>query len=442
VVVAGPCSLVGRQPVARRSAWRCSHGVCACRVLRDLRLGYLGRTNSFELHVVVVTAYDHRMCGRLQVVRVVLGVALLSCFYALPATARSWRQPRAAFSTAAGNTATPSFGGFAGYVWPGRVTSVSGSWTVPRVLRMSDQGWFYPTYTWIGAQAPGLTSASTPFIQVGTEEAVNACLPGFSGCPPIVYSAWWSDTARGFLAQPLPMSVRPGDRVTARLRLARGRWTVSISDARTSVQRRISTHQETHAHFNRAEWVQEDPLNERTDKQASFSTVSLSQLAVNTGAPLGADLLSLWMSENGRVLGPSPLRDDGFALVPQQPTAAGSQYQTLLNALDPAFNRFTREAQGWTPSTRAKIVANQRSMFVSALKTFIGSLTADRWPSGAQAAINALVVADRAELTQLQTTPRLSAAGIGEWIKAFERDLDAQTDPARSVRRDLGLPTY
>jgi hypothetical protein len=161
-----------------------------------------------------------------------------------------------------------------------------------------------------------------------------------------------------------------------------------------------------------------------------------SQLKANTVAPLGADLLSLWMSDNRRILGPGSLIDDGFTLVSQQPTATESRYQTLDDALDAALNTFTTEAQGWTAATRARTVTSQRSTFVSALQRFIGSL------SGVQAAINALVVAVRAELMQVKTAPRRSAAGIKVWIRAFERDLNAGTDAGRPVRRGLGLPTF
>jgi hypothetical protein len=363
-------------------------------------------------------------------------LALLLNVDAVPASARAWSEQAASVSfTPAVESAAPSFGAFAGYAWPGHVTSVRGSWVVPRILRASSLG---DASTWIGAQAPGLASAKTPFIQVGTSDVRLRGLDFFF--------AWWSDTAHHFYPVPLFfVPVRPGDRVSASLRLRRGHWTVSISDARTRTRARFLTRQETRARFNLAIWTQEDPTDPRTLKQGPYpelSAISFSRLAVNSAVPLGADLLSQWMSENGQILGPTQLVDDGFALVPQQPTAAGSQYQALADPVNAALTRFTTDAQRWTAKTATASIARQRSTLASALQTCIGSLAADQWPSAAQTAINTLIAALRTALAQVQTAPARSAARIRTWIRTFRRDAHAATEAARALRAELGLPTY
>ena len=347
--------------------------------------------------------------------------------------------------TPAVESADPSFGPFAGYAWPERVTSVRGSWVVPRILRASRPG---DAGTWIGAQAPGSTLANTPFIQVGTEEARVRCPRGAPrACRPFdIYFAWWSDTAHHFRAIPLFFGfVRPGDRVSASLVLKRGRWTVSLSDARSHTRARFSTRQETRARFDLAMWTQEDPTDARTLKPVPYpelSATSFSRLVVNSAVPLGADLLSQWMSENGQILGPTQLADDGFELVPQQPTAAGSQYQALADIVNAALDKFTTEAHRWTAKSSTASIAQQRSRLAYALQTWIGSLAIDQWPSAAQTAFNTLIAADSTTLAQVQTAPPRSAAGIRRWISTFRRDAHAASETARAVRGELGLPTY
>jgi len=260
-----------------------------------------------------------------------------------------------------------------------------------------------------------------------------------------VYFAWWSDTALHFMPVPLFADMRPGDRVTASLSLGRGHWTGSISDARTRTGARFSTTQETRERLNLTEWIQEDPTDLGTRKHVPYpdlSPISFSRLEVNSAVPLAADLWSLWMSENGQILGPSPLVADGFALVPQQPTAAGTQYQALADTLDAALTTFITESQRWTAKTPTASMAEQRSTLTSAIETFIGSLTTDQMPTAAQTAINTLIATSRALLDQLQTAPVRSAAGIQTWIAAFRRESDAVTRAARAVRRELGLPTF
>ncbi len=80
--------------------------------------------------------------------------------------ARSCTYPRLHRNPATGRTkhrriTDSPFGAYAGYVWLGRVSSVQGSWTVPRIVDPSRSGL---ATTWIGAQTPGTRGA---FIQIG-----------------------------------------------------------------------------------------------------------------------------------------------------------------------------------------------------------------------------------------------------------------------------------
>jgi hypothetical protein len=257
-----------------------------------------------------------------------------------------------------------------------------------------------------------------------------------------VYFAWWSDTAAHF--RPIPLFwVSAGDRVAVSLSAGHGRWTVSISDGRTRTGTRFSTTQETHAHFNLAEWLQEDPTDRRTDRQLPYpelSTVTFSRLRVNSGVALQTDLLSRWMSENGQILGPSPRVEDSFVLVLQEPTAAGSQYQAVADQVNVALTKFSTESQRWTAKSAPASIAGQRSTLASALQTFIASLVTDRWPSAAHTTINTLVATNRSELAHVQRAPGRSAAGLRMWLTAFRRESGSITEAALPLDAIWGSP--
>jgi hypothetical protein len=339
--------------------------------------------------------------------------------------------------------ASTLFGGQAGYVWMGRVVSVSGSWIVPRVLGVSrSRAPFLTAYTWIGAQAPevGLAIRRVPFIQVGTtEEAAPGCPPHARGCPKVFYEAWWTDTDLDVSPQRLSLAVRPGDRMSATLRLAGGDWSVQMSDGRTHKRSLIRTRQETQASFDQAEWDLEVPPAQRN---IELPTVGFNRLEINSEQPLESDLLTAWLSNDGQVLGPSPLVHDQFRFVQQHPTRTGRQYQALSEAARSALIEFETDAQTWTPSTQPGIVTTQRSAFASALATFVGRVGGDRWPEAARPAINRLIEADRVELAQAHIDPTLSAAGLQQWRNTLQHDINAASTAALPVRRALRLSTY
>jgi hypothetical protein len=211
-------------------------------------------------------------------------------------------------ASAGGSTAVHgSFGAFAGYQWDGRVTSVQASWIVPRILRSTPRRGL--AGQWIGAQT---SSASGPFIQIGTEEwdADPARDPRRS------YFAFWSDTKHHYLDQPL-FNIDPGDTVSATLKLTGGRWVLGIIDTTTGTNAYFSTAQETNGSFTQASWLQEHVVGTRPRRPFAYprlTTVGFRGLRVNSTAPSYGDLCPSWMSENGQTLAPTALHADSFTL--------------------------------------------------------------------------------------------------------------------------------
>jgi hypothetical protein len=203
---------------------------------------------------------------------------------------------------------------FAGYVWGGRVSSVQGSWTVPRILRGSPPG---VAATWIGAQGPG--GGSAPFIQLGSDEQLLASsITGshLAGPRAPAYFAFWSDTARHF--HPLFLfPVSPGDELSASMTLGPRGWALSIKDETSGASASLTTTYALGARYNEVEWTQEDVTDGRTSKPFPYprlSTVVFTHLTVNSHAPGAGAVYSQPMSEPGVSLTPSTLSDDAFAL--------------------------------------------------------------------------------------------------------------------------------
>src|SRR5262249_38518970 len=139
---------------------------------------------------------------------------------------------------------------FAGYMWRGHVTSMGGSWTVPRILRGSSAG---SASTWIGAEASGPRGA---FIQLGTIETEGS-VRGPDGAPRARYQAFWSDARHGLHPQPL-FPVNPGDDLSASLAAAGRQWRLAVLDRSSGAAARLLISDELAASFNRADWTQEN----------------------------------------------------------------------------------------------------------------------------------------------------------------------------------------
>jgi Peptidase A4 family len=213
----------------------------------------------------------------------------------------------------AGSDPVPFLGRFAGYIWSGKVRSLRGAWTVPRVLPGSGKG---EAGTWIGAQAPGARE-NAPFIQAGTNEGRFASPDGRHSSD--VYWAFWTDTRHHFLPITL-FPVQPGDRIDAALTLRQGQWTISLVDlsSRTSVT--FSTSEEARSSFVCGEWQQEDVGSvQRPGPYPLLSPLTFSDLRANGSAPDSAHLASASMNFDRSTLAPSRLADDSFTLRQESP---------------------------------------------------------------------------------------------------------------------------
>jgi peptidase A4-like protein len=231
-----------------------------------------------------------------RVVLCVAALVIMFVFLAIPLGGRAKHR----------RTTDSPFGAYGGYVWRGRVSSVEGSWTVPRIVEPSRFGL---ATTWIGSQS---RDARGRFIQIGSCE-----LHGYSRAHVVEnrYWAFWSDSMRNFHPQFL-FRVRPGDAISASLAVAHGRSTLAIVDQTSGADVRFSTSGAANASFNEAQWTQEDASTATGEPfpYPSLTVVRFSGLAVNSAPPDYASLYSTWMSVNGVSLAPTPLVGDAFAL--------------------------------------------------------------------------------------------------------------------------------
>jgi Peptidase A4 family len=189
---------------------------------------------------------------------------------------------------------------FAGYLWRGAVSSVGGSWTVPRILSGSPAG---RAATWIGAEGEDVAGS---FIQIGVEEIRRGGRD--------LYIAVWSDRRLHELLHPL-FVVNGGDDVSARLAWAPGRWQLSIHDLTARHGVSFSTRDEANGLFIQAEWIQEDPPESVGGKGGPYphlTAVAFRSLQVNAARPGSVGLKSFSMSATGSHFGPGPVRGDGF----------------------------------------------------------------------------------------------------------------------------------
>jgi hypothetical protein len=292
----------------------------------------------------VVSAAGARLAGRGRRPRRIiaaLAAALVSAgVIVLLAATPSKRQP----------SPTISHSAFAGYSWSGQVTSVEGSWTVPRILAGSPHGY---AATWIGAQAPG---ARGPFIQIGTneEERVRHGPGAGTGSTPS-YWAFWSDTDHHFFGQFL-FNVFPGDAISARLVLAGARWLLTLTDVTHRHSTTFTTVDEADASFDDADWLQEHVMSSRDGYgYPRLSTVAFENLAVNLEPPSAAALSPDSMTLSGpQLLTPGPFDDDAF-VVGQPETAtqlrrAAPIARSAANAVARAIGLRASDLPGWSVS--------------------------------------------------------------------------------------------
>jgi Peptidase A4 family len=235
-----------------------------------------------------------------------------------------------------------------GYLWRGDVTSVSASWTVPRLTKDEPRG---IAGTWIGAESPGR------FIQIGVNEGRDApntdadlrfLVKGLK--QPLLYG-FWSDTAHHFHPVPLPR-VKAGDVVSVSLELLDGRWQLEFSDPRASVDVKLSTPDEATGSADDAEWLQEDVQTtygaNRLLPYPKLSPITFTGLKANGVTPVASQLLYRRRPfRSAKALVATPIHNDGFTVFP--------------TTLAPAKAQYIAKADSVCEATDAKIAAAQKA---------------------------------------------------------------------------------
>jgi hypothetical protein len=277
-----------------------------------------------------------------------------------------------------------------GYLWRGDVTSVSASWTVPRLTKDEPRG---IAATWIGAESPGR------FIQIGVNEGRDApntdadlrfLVKGLK--QPLLYG-FWSDTAHDFHPVALPR-VRAGDVVSVSLELLDGRWHLEFSDPRASVDVKLSTPDEATGPVEDAEWLQEDVQTtfgaNRLLPYPKLSPITFTGLKANGVTPVVSQLLYRRRPvRSDKTLVATSIRDDAFTVFP--------------TTLPPARAQYIERADSVCQATDAKIAAVQKA---------INQAEASGRPSSSRivAALRKISALGDASLPRLRAIPKPSGS--------------------------------
>ena len=141
------------------------------------------------------------------------------------------------------------------------VTSVSATWTVPKVSQMTP-GQAENSAAWVGIGGgcldPSCTAGDATLIQAGTDQSVDA-----SGNP--TYSAWWEIVPAPSIPD-FGMTISPGDSIT--VVISQGRvpetWDVTISNNTTGQTDQVASDQSVPlpypSDYTTADYIFESPL--------------------------------------------------------------------------------------------------------------------------------------------------------------------------------------
>jgi Peptidase A4 family len=338
---------------------------------------------------------------------------------------------------AAGSAAAAArgpFGPFAGYLWIGKVISVRASWTVPRILPGSRIGL---GANWIGAQGLG---TNAPFIQIGAIEDHSPTIRGRQARS--VYLPFWSDTLRHFHAQVLPITIAPGDHLSARLARSRGRWELWLSDDTTGAAVHFYTREEARFGFKYAEWLEEDPSSSthRPLPYPNLAAVHFRDVQVNGAVPVSSRLHSQWLSLPGRDLAPTRFLDGSFTLHDAVSTPAGRRYLALAAPFNGAADAFDAQIGHWTARTSAQRVRSACLPMAAAIRVDIRALGGSPWPARSRRLIAVLIRRTRVILHDVRAGALTGPPGALAVKRAWFRDGRVLGHVAQLVRRTLALP--
>jgi hypothetical protein len=290
---------------------------------------------------------------------------------------------------------------------------------------------------WIGARGNG--SRRPPFIQVGIVDRVDGLENGEA-------SAFWSDTAHHFMLQRLKLAVKAGDRLDASLTLASGRWHVVLDDLTTHQLAHVSTAQQSRARFNDAQWLEEDqtypglPSAPIRTPFARTSSVLFSAWDCNGSRPTRNSLYSLWMSLPSGMLGPTPMVDDSFAVVPSHLGSTATRYLRLVTPADRAGSAFAAALTSWRRGGPSSEIDPLAAKLASELHAAITGLTGPGWPTSSATARASLVAANRRSIAHLLQVPALAPSARRGWGRGWARLSARVTARDQALRNILGAP--
>lgn len=223
---------------------------------------------------------------------------------------------------------------WAGYVDTGTTfSSVSGAWRVPRAKRSAD-GY---SATWVGLG--GATSDSQALEQVGTESD--------SAGGQTTYRAWYEILPAP--AKRLAITVRPGDRMSARVTVRGTTVSITLSDLTTGRSATKTLHV-AHPDTSSAEWIVEAPsavtgYGATTQLPlADFGKVTFTAASATAAGHTGAITDSSWNTERVRMASPADRRFGGAprGFPGSAPGAAGGSWtRATTSALSSAASSFT-----------------------------------------------------------------------------------------------------
>jgi hypothetical protein len=273
---------------------------------------------------------------------------------------------------------------------------------------------------------------------VGVNEARSGTTAG--AAPTNVYWAFWTDPIHHYLPITL-FPVRAGDQVSATLSLARGRWTVSISDTDSHASAVFSTAEEASASFDQAEWLQEDvSSSDPTSSYPALSPISFAQVGVNGAPPSQDRLYPAWMSAGGETVAPTRPSGDSFTIRPLRPSTLELRYLDLAVPEDAAQRTFAYQVTHLPVTATSVQIGRQQETFANSLKAFISGLSITRWPAPVRGLVAELIAANR-QLWTITSSPELGSAGDrAAWVESWETAAGQLSVAAQFFRSALHLP--
>jgi hypothetical protein len=195
----------------------------------------------------------------------------------------------------------------------GSVSDVQGSWIVPEIQGACPSSTQYASF-WVGIDGYDTNTVE----QIGTDSDCQGGLP--------VYYAWYEFYPK--FAYIIPITINPGDVISAKVSYAGGKFTVSITDGKQSWS---TSEKEPNAKRASAEWIIEasggQPL-------ADFDSVTFGscEATVDGGSP--APIGSFATSPVASLFEITMVASGGANMSEPQPLTGGSTLSTSDSFLD------------------------------------------------------------------------------------------------------------